>query len=130
WLEKHLQAFKGAVIVVSHDRRFLDNVCPLTAELGLSRFRFYSAPYSQYLTLREQDLARERKEFFEQRTFIEKEEEYIRRNIAGQNTKQAQGRRTKLQRLMRVETPEDIWADAKRLGLRFSPAERSGDIVI
>ncbi|MBL8604316.1 MAG: ABC-F family ATP-binding cassette domain-containing protein [Myxococcales bacterium] len=130
WLEGFLRAFGGAVMVVSHDRAFLDATCPRTAELGLMKFRQYPVAYTQYLVAREEDIARERREFELQRAEIAKTEDFIRRNIAGQKTRMAQGRRKLLERLVRLENPEDIWSDARKLGLRFAAARRSGDIVI
>jgi ATP-binding cassette subfamily F protein 3 len=130
WLEAFLRGFPGAVVVVSHDRAFLDATCPRTAELGLFRFRLYEAPYSTYLTLREEDLARERRELELQRAEIAKTEDFIRRNLAGQGTNQAKSRRKMLDKLVRIERPEDIWADAKKLGMRFAPGRRSGEIVV
>jgi ATP-binding cassette subfamily F protein 3 len=130
WLEGFLRAFRGAVIVVSHDRAFLDAVCPKTAELGLLRFRLYHAKYSDYVMQREADLERERAAVLAQREEIARTEDFIRRNIAGQNTNQAKARRKMLEKLERVDNPEDIWADAKKLGLRFAPARRTGDIVL
>ncbi len=130
WLESFLRGFPGSVVVVSHDRAFLDATCPRTAELGLFKFRLYEAPYSVYLTLREEDLARERRELELQRAEIAKTEDFIRRNLAGQGTNQAKSRRRMLDKLVRIERPEDIWADAKKLGMRFAPGRRSGEIVI
>ncbi len=130
WLEAFLRGFPGAVVVISHDRAFLDATCPRTAELGLFRFRLYEARYSTYLVLREEDLARERRELELQRAEIAKTEDFIRRNLAGQGTNQAKSRRKMLDKLVRLDRPEDIWADAKKLGMRFAPGRRSGDIVI
>ncbi|MDB4927639.1 MAG: glycosyl transferase family 1 [Myxococcaceae bacterium] len=130
WLEAFLRGFAGAVVVVSHDRAFLDATCPRTAELGLFKFRLYEAAYSTYLVLREDDLARERRELELQRAEIAKTEDFIRRNLAGQGTNQAKSRRKMLDKLVRIERPEDIWADAKKLGMRFAQGRRSGDIVI
>jgi ATP-binding cassette subfamily F protein 3 len=130
WLEGFLTQFSGAVVVVSHDRAFLDATCPRTAELGLVRFRQYPAPYSKYLVLREEDIARERREVELQRQEIARTEDFIRRNLAGQKTAMAKGRRKMLEKLVRLENPEDIWADARKLGLRFVPGKRSGDIVL
>jgi ATP-binding cassette subfamily F protein 3 len=129
WLEGFVRNYRGAVIVVSHDRAFLDATCPRTAELGMFSFRDYPLKYSEYVIAREADLERERKAVMEQRDFIAKTEEYIRRNIAGQNTKIAQGRRKMLEKLERLEKPDDVWASARKLGMRFAPARRTGDIV-
>jgi ATP-binding cassette subfamily F protein 3 len=130
WLEGFIRAYKGAVIVVSHDRAFLDATCPRTAELGMFAFRDYPLKYTDYLVAREADIEREKKAVLEQRDFIAKTEEYIRRNLAGQNTKIAQGRRRMLAKLERLENPEDVWRSAKKLGLRFVPSRRSGDVVL
>jgi len=129
WLEGFVRSYRGAVIVVSHDRAFLDATCPRTAELGMFSFRDYPLKYSEYVIARDADLERERKAVMEQRDFIAKTEEYIRRNIAGQNTKIAQGRRKMLEKLERLENPDDVWASARKLGMRFAPARRTGDIV-
>ncbi len=129
-LEKWLQDFEGAAVIVSHDRAFLDATCNRTAELGERRFRLYEAPYSEYLVLREDDLAREEAAFERQQEEIAKTEDFIRRNLAGQNTKQAQGRRKMLAKVERLARSEDIWSGAKRVSFRFAPAKRSGDIVI
>jgi ATP-binding cassette subfamily F protein 3 len=130
WLEGFVRSYRGAVIVVSHDRAFLDATCPRTAELGMFSFRDYPLKYSEYVIARDEDLERERKAVMEQRDFIAKTEEYIRRNIAGQNTKIAQGRRKMLEKLERLENPDDVWASARKLGMRFAAARRTGDIVL
>jgi ATP-binding cassette subfamily F protein 3 len=130
WLEGFIQGYRGAVIIVSHDRAFLDATCPRTAELGMWSFRDYALKYSEYVTAREVDLERERKMVLEQREFIAKTEEFIRRNLAGQNTKIAQGRRKMLEKIERIENPEDLWASARKLGMRFAPSRRTGDVVL
>jgi ATP-binding cassette subfamily F protein 3 len=130
WLEGFLKQFAGAVVVVSHDRAFLDATCPRTGELGVLRFRLYPAPYSQYVELREETIAREKREVELQRAEIAKTEDFIRRNLAGQKTAQAKSRRKMLEKLVRLERPEDIWADARKLGMRFAPSRRSGDVVL
>jgi ATP-binding cassette subfamily F protein 3 len=130
WLEQHLCAWRGAVLVVSHDRAFLDAVCPITMELGRSAFRVYPLPYSRYHEERAEDLERERRQAAEQASFIEKTEDFIRRNTAGQKTKQAQSRQKMLDKLERVKGPEDVWARAERVRFRFAEAPRSGDIVL
>ena len=130
WLEGWLTAQKSAILIVSHDRAFLDNVCPLTLELGRTTFRVYPQPYSAYHEERAADLERERALAEEQAAFVAKTEDFIRRNIAGQKTKQAQSRRKLLEKLERVERPEDVWAKAERVRFRFADAPRSGDIVL
>jgi len=130
WLEGHLCAWRGAVLVVSHDRAFLDAVCPITMELGQSSFRVYPLPYSRYHEERAEDLERERALAEQQAAFVEKTEDFIRRNMAGQKTKQAQSRQKMLDKLERVARPEDVWARAERVRFRFAEAPRSGDIVL
>jgi ATP-binding cassette, subfamily F, member 3 len=130
WLEGWLRGCRGAVIVVSHDRAFLDAVCPATMELGTRGLRVYPLRYSEYATAREDDLERERAVAERQQAFIDKTQDFIRRNIAGQKTKQAQSRRKMLDKLERIDRPEDVWAVAEKVSFRFAPAARSGDIVL
>jgi ATP-binding cassette subfamily F protein 3 len=130
WLEGFLRGFPGAAVVVSHDRAFLDATCPQTGELGLLRFRLYPAAYAKYLDLREETLARERREVELQRAEIAKTEDFIRRNLAGQGTNQAKSRRRMLEKMARLNLPEDVWSDARKLGMRFAPPRRSGEIVL
>ena len=129
WLEGWLGEARGAVLVVSHDRAFLDSTCNKTMELGRRSFRIYPARYSEYVDLRAADLDRERALVERQQGMIAKTEDFIRRNIAGQKTKQAQSRRKMLEKLDRLERPEDVWATAERVAFRFAPANRTGDIV-
>src|SRR5262249_30553254 len=122
--------YRGAVLVVSHDRAFLDNTCRATMELGRRSLRVYPLRYSDYVVAREGDLARERALVERQQGLIAKTEDFIRKNIAGQKTKQAQSRRKMLEKLDRLERPEDVWATAERVAFRFVPAARTGDIVL
>jgi ATP-binding cassette subfamily F protein 3 len=130
WLERWLSDYRGAVLIVSHDRAFLDSTCRVTMELGRRSFRVYPARYSEYVALRDDDLARERALVERQQAMIAKTDEFIRKNIAGQKTKQAQSRRKMLDKLERLERPEDVWASAERVAFRFAPSARTGDIVI
>lgn len=130
WLATYLQGWRGAVLVVSHDRAFLDATCPTTMELGRTTFRSYPLPYTRYYEERAEDIERERRLAEEQATFIAKTEDFIRKNLAGSNTKQAQSRRRMLDKMDRVSGPEDVWARAERVRFRFSEVPRSGDIVL
>jgi ATP-binding cassette, subfamily F, member 3 len=130
WLEGYLVAARSSVLIVSHDRAFLDAVCPTTLELGRRSFRVYPLPYGKYHEAREEDLDRERKLAAEQAAFVAKTEDFIRKNIAGQKTKQAQSRRKMLEKLDRIERPEDVWATAERVRFRFAEAPRTGDLVL
>ncbi|NUQ78176.1 MAG: ABC-F family ATP-binding cassette domain-containing protein [Polyangiaceae bacterium] len=130
WLEKHLTGLPSALLVVSHDRAFLDDVCPITMELGRRSFRVYPLRYSDYAAAREEDLERERELAERQEAFVAKTEDFIRKNIAGQKTKQAQSRRRMLEKLDVLERPEDVWAQAEKIAFRFAPAPRTGEIVL
>src|SRR5262249_31732238 len=112
------------------DRAFIDAVCPITMELGRRSFRVYPLKYSDYAVAREDDLARERDLAERQEAFVAKTEEFIRKNIAGQKTKQAQSRRKMLEKPEPLDRPEDVWAVAEKVRFRFAPAPRTGDIVL
>jgi ATP-binding cassette, subfamily F, member 3 len=130
WLERYLAGLSSAMLVISHDRAFLDALCPITMELGQRSFRVYPLAYSAYAVAREEDLARERELAARQEAFVAKTEDFIRRNIAGQKTKQAQSRRKMLDKLETIERPEDVWARAEKVAFRFAQTPRSGDIVL
>jgi ATP-binding cassette subfamily F protein 3 len=130
WLEGHLKNFRGAVLVVSHDRAFLDAVAPRTMELGSRGIRLYPLKYSDYVVARLEDLERERGLVERQQALIDKTEEFIRKNIGSQKTKQAESRRKMLGKLERLERPEDVWQSAEKIAFRFAPANRTGDIVL
>jgi ATP-binding cassette subfamily F protein 3 len=130
WLEGHLRTFRGAVLVVSHDRAFLDAVAPRTLELGSRGIRVYPLKYSDYVVARLEDLERERGLVQRQQAMIDKTEEFIRKNIGSQKTKQAESRRKMLGKLERLERPEDVWQSAEKIAFRFAPAARTGDIVL
>ena len=128
WLESYLRDWKGAVVVVSHDRFFLDQVVNTIWEMT-PRLETFRGNYSAYLHQRIERFQRRLDEYHTQQAFIEKEEEFIRRNIAGQNTRQAQGRRKRLERLLneaRLAPPKEH----RRLRLKLQPENRSGDIVL
>jgi len=130
WLEGHLRNFRGAVLVVSHDRAFLDAVAPRTMELGSRGIRVYPLKYSDYVIARAEDLEREQGLVQRQQAMIDKTQDFIRKNIAGQKTKQAQSRRKMLDKLEKLERPEDVWQSAEKIAFRFAPAVRTGDIVL
>jgi ATP-binding cassette subfamily F protein 3 len=130
WLASYVAGLPCAVLCVSHDRAFLDAVCTETWELGRRSFRVYPLKYSDYAVAREEDLERERELAARQEAFVAKTEKFIRENIAGQKTKQAQSRRKMLDKLDTVDRPEDVWAVAEKVRFRFAPAQRSGDIVL
>jgi ATP-binding cassette subfamily F protein 3 len=106
WLEDFLKDYPGTIICISHDRYFLDHVTTETVELKDARLTYYPGNYSYYKENKDkqQELAAKAKE--EQKAFIAKTQDFIARNIAGQNTKQAQARRKMLEKLEIVEGPE------------------------
>ena len=128
WLEGFLKDWPGAVVCVSHDRYFLDQVATTIWEMA-SNVEVYRGNYSAYLRQREARYQRQLEAYKAQQTFIEKEEDYIRRNIAGQNTRQAKGRRKRLERLLETAqlAPPPT---ARRLSLDMQAAMRSGDLVV
>ncbi len=126
WLEDYLQSWPGALVVVAHDRYFLDKVATKVWDLDFGRVEVYRGNYSAYLGQRTERRERQQREFKRQQTFIAKEEEFIRRNIAGQRTKEAQGRRKRLERLERVEPT----LTEKHIKLDLSADLRSGDLVL
>jgi ATP-binding cassette, subfamily F, member 3 len=127
WLQEWLNSANETVIVVSHDRAFLDRVCTHILHLEARTSEWYRGNYSQFVPQRaERRLTRER-ELEKQRAYVKKEEEYIRRNIAGVNSFQAKGKRKRLERLPRLAPPP---GDPAAMSLNFEVAERGGDQVI
>src|SRR3990172_2534793 len=101
WLETWLDEWGGAALIVSHDRYFMDQTVNAVWELQFGSLTEYHGNYSAYVTQRAERHARAKAEYEAQQAFIAKERDYIRRNIAGQNTKQARGRLRRLERLTR-----------------------------
>jgi ATP-binding cassette subfamily F protein 3 len=126
WLEGFLGSWRGAFVVVSHDRYFLDRVTSRTLDLSFGRLEDYPAPYGRYLTLRAERRARQRQEYEDQQELIARTEEFIRRYKAGQRSREARGRQTRLDRLERVDRPQEHAA----LTLHVQPTIRSGREVI
>jgi ABC-type glutathione transport system ATPase component len=105
WLEGWLNEWDGAVLCVSHDRYFLDQVVGTIWEMEFGRVEEYRGNYSAYLIQRADRRARQASEFGSQQQHIAKEQDFIRRNMAGQNTRQAQGRLKRLERLLAERDP-------------------------
>ena len=129
WLEGHLNKWEGTVVLVAHDRYFMDHVVRKVWELAFGTMETYSGTYSHYVQQRTERHARRLKEYRTQQKFIAKEEEYIRRYMAGQRTRQAQGRLKRLERLKRDEVL-DRPRQEHTLRLRFQKPLRSGDRVV
>ena len=127
WLQEWLGDANETVIVVSHDRAFLDAIATHIVHLEARTSEWYRGNYSQFVPQRaERRLTRER-ELEKQRAYVKKEEEYIRRNLAGVNSFQAKGKRKRLERLPRLAPPP---GDPATMSLQFEPADRGGDQVI
>jgi len=128
WLEDQLKDQDGAVVVISHDRYFIDQVATNVWEMSPSIETFHGN-YTAYLKQRTERYERRLREYQDQQEFIEKETDFIHRNIAGQNTRQAQGRRKRLERMLdeaRLTPP----TQARPMTLRLNPASRSGELVL
>jgi len=128
WLETFLTGWRRGLVVVSHDRYFLDKVTRRTVEIVDGKAESYPAPYSRYLYLRAEHYRRQQKEYKTQQAQIAKTEDFIRRYGAGQRAKEARGRQTRLDRVERVEQ-----APGRRdaLGaLRLGAGTRSGEIAL
>ena len=127
WFEDYLKAFRGSLLLVSHDRKFLDNVTTRTVEILLGHIHDYKVPYSQYMTLREERIAQQTAAYENQQRMIEKTEDFINRfRYKPTKSNQVQSRIKALEKLERIEIDE---TDTAKLSLRFPPAQRSGDIV-
>ncbi len=111
WLETWINDWHGAVLIVSHDRYFLDQTVSVVWEMQFGSIEEYRGNYSAYLRQRADRHERRLAEYQAQQEFIAKEQDYIRRNIAGQNTKQAQGRRKRLERML--AGPQNRVSDSK-----------------
>jgi ATP-binding cassette subfamily F protein 3 len=129
WLEAFLKDWQGALVVVSHDRYFLDQVAKTVWEMtpGLE---VYHGNYSAYIHQREERYTRRLAEYETQTAFIEKEQEYIRRNIAGQNTNQAKGRQRRLERLLEESRLAPPPNEPRRMHINLNTGGRSGDLVL
>jgi len=129
WIEGWLRSFRGALVVVSHDRYLLDNVTGDTWEVAFGALEKYRGPYSKYLTLRAERYLERRRLWESQQAYIARTQEFIRVNLAGQRTKEAQGRRSRLERFLRDEAIAEP-LDHRTISLELIPPVRTGDIVL
>jgi ATP-binding cassette subfamily F protein 3 len=123
FLEEYLARSRRAYLVVTHDRRFLDRVAEEIVDLENGRLTAYSGGYTAYRRQKAERILTATRAFEKQQEFIEKEKEYIRRNIAGVNSRQAKGRRTKLARVERIEKPTE---DTTSVAFEFDAARIGG----
>ncbi|GAC1350367.1 MAG: ABC-F family ATP-binding cassette domain-containing protein [Ktedonobacteraceae bacterium] len=126
WLEMYLANWKGAMVVVAHDRYFLDKIVSRTIEIAFGRIEEYPGNYTKYLHLREERMERRQREYEAQQAHIAHTEEFIRRYKAGQRSREARGRQKLLNRLERVQRPRDF----PEMRFAFSPFVDSGLVVV
>lgn len=126
WLETYLSTWKGAMVIVAHDRYFLDKIVSRTIELAFERIEEYPGNYTKYLQLREERMEHRLREYEAQQAHIAHTEEFIRRYKAGQRSREARGRQKLLDRLERVERPQDF----PEMHFEFTAVADSGLTVI
>ncbi|MDY2706528.1 MAG: ABC-F family ATP-binding cassette domain-containing protein [Candidatus Cryptobacteroides sp.] len=127
WLEDYLKEYRGSLVLISHDRKFLDNVTNRTVEIMLGRIHDYKVPYSKYLELRAERIAQQKAAYENQQRMIEKTEEFIEKfRYKPTKSNQVQSRVKALEKLDRIEV--DL-QDKAAMVVKFPPAPRSGDIV-
>ena len=127
WLERYLKTFGQTVMLISHDRAFLESVVDHVLHFEAGTAVPYTGTFTDFVRQRDERRLSQQRTFEQQRRLIEKEEDYIRRNIAGQNSAQAKGRRTRLARLPRLSPPPDAEG---AMALRLQAGQRGGDQVL
>ena len=127
WLEEYLLSLDATILLISHDRAFLDAVVDHVLHLEAGTATPYSGGFSDFVRQREERRLALARSFEQQRRVIASEEDYIRRNIAGQNSRQAKGRRTRLARMPRLSPPT---SEEDAMALRLEARERGGDQVL
>ena len=127
WLEEFLQGYAAGFVIISHDRYFLDRACRRIIELENGQASSYKGNYSHYLEEREERREIKRRAYENQQRLIAKTEDFIRKNLAGQKTKQAKSRRTMLERLERIDA---VRADQSSGDFRLQDIERAGTHVL
>ena len=126
WLEKYLREFKGGLLIVSHDRTFLDNVVETILEMEGGRLEQFKGNYSKYLDQKNLQVLTETRAYDAQQEYIAKTEAYIRRFKAGIKSKMARGRQSQLDRLERIDAP----VENEEFTLRLPKATESAERVI
>ena len=128
WLENYLVNYSGALIVVSHDRYFLDKVATITLDLTKHSLDRYVGNYSRFVELKEQKLATEAKNYEKQQKEIAALEDFVNRNLVrASTTKRAQSRRKQLEKMERLDKPE---AGKKSANMTFQSEKTSGNVVL
>jgi len=127
WLEQYLRETEKSVVVISHDRAFLAAIADHVLHFEGNSALAYTGGYASFIVQREERRLTQQRQFVKQQRTIAAESDYIARNIAGQNSKQAKGRRKRLERLPRLSSPV---GDDGTMALRLEIAERGGDQVV
>ena len=128
WLESYLRDTSATVLLISHDRAFLANVVDHTLHVENGTTTAYVGGYESFVHQRVERRLTQQRALDKQQRQIEGDQDYIRRNLAGQNSRQAKGRRKRLERLPRLSPPPDETGGAT-MSIRFDVAERGGDLV-
>ena len=127
WLESYLKDYRGAMVLISHDRKFLDNTTNRTVEIMLGHIHDYKVPYSRYMELRKERIAQQKAAYENQQRMIEKTEEFIEKfRYKPTKSNQVQSRVKALEKLERIEVDDE---DRSALSVKFPPAPRSGDVA-
>lgn len=128
WLESYLLGYDGSLVIVSHDRYFLDKLTTETYELSYGRMHYFNGNYSKYLEQKALDIEKQTKDFNKQQKEIAEMEEFVARNLArASTTRRAQSRRKQLEKIDRIDRP---MGDERSAYFSFSPERQSGNIVI
>lgn len=128
WLENYLANYQGALIIVSHDRYFLDKVATVTLDLTTNGLDRYVGNYSRFIDLKAEKLASEEKQFEKQQKEIAKLEDFVQKNIVrASTTKRAQARRKQLEKIQRLDKPT---AHKKSANMTFHAGKPSGNVVM
>lgn len=128
WLENYLVNYSGALIIVSHDRYFLDKVATITLDLTKHSLDRYVGNYSRFVELKEQKLATEAKNYEKQQKEIAALEDFVNRNLVrASTTKRARSRRKQLEKMERLDKPE---AGKKAANMTFQSEKNSGNVVL
>lgn len=131
WLEKFLAGHKGGAVIISHDRYLLDRLCDRIVELDRARLTSYSGNYSTYVNTKEVQTLTQQRQFEKDADFIRKERAFIAKHLAGQRTKEAQGRRTRLERRLKAgEFVTDAPTTKRETKLSFAEAETGAGAIL
>lgn len=128
WLEDYLKGYEGALLIVSHDRYFLDKIVTEVYDLERSSLHHYTGNYTQAMEKKKKEIELQQKNYEKQQAEIKRQEEFIEKNITHASTsKQAQSRRKRLEKMERIQAPT---LDTRSANFRFTPDQESGEVVL